>query len=140
MKRKLLDEFKAFALKGNMADLAIGVVIGTAFNKVISSIVNDLILPPLGLLYGGVDFSDLTVPLKWPGSSKEPLLWNIGSFFNALIDFFIIAWAVFVVVKALNKLRGIKPQAEPENKTCTECHMSIPKEASKCAYCTSSQH
>jgi len=134
-KFKILDEFKAFALKGNMVDLAIGVIIGTSFNKVISSLVSDIIMPPIGLLIGGVDFSELKVQMKIPGSTSAPVSWNIGAFLSILIDFFIIAWVVFLAVKLMNKLRG----AHPENKLCDQCLMSIPPHAKKCRYCASPQ-
>lgn len=138
-KIKLIDEFKAFALKGNMVDLAIGILVGAAFNKVINSLVNDILMPPLGLLIGGVDFSDLSVAMQLPGSTKEPVLWNIGAFLSTLLDFFIIAWVIFAIVKLMNQLRGTKPEKEAENKECTECLMSIPKKATRCSHCTSSQ-
>lgn len=102
---KVIDEFKTFALKGNMVDLAIGVIIGTSFNRVVNSIVTDLVNPVLGFLIGGVDFSKLNVSLHFPGSEKPPVLWNVGSFCSALLDFFIVAWVVFAVVKIMNRLR-----------------------------------
>ncbi len=118
-----------------MVDLAIGVIIGTSFNKVISSLVSDIIMPPIGLLIGGVDFSELKVPMKFPGSTGTPVTWNIGAFLSVLIDFFIIAWVVFLAVKLMNRLRG----AHPQNELCNQCLMTIPSEAKKCRYCTSIQ-
>ncbi len=138
-KIKLIEEFKAFALKGNMVDLAIGIIIGSAFNKVISSLVSDIIMPPLGFLIGGVDFSDFSIPMKFPGSAKDPVLWNIGAFFSTILDFFIIAWAIFVVVKFMNRLKGRPVKGESKNTLCKSCLMSIPKKATKCAFCTSDQ-
>lgn len=115
----MLKEFKEFAVKGNMIDMAIGIVIGAAFGAIVSSLVDDVIMPPIGLLLGGVDFSQLFVVLDGEGSfntieqAKEAgaVTWNIGLFINAIIKFVIIALALFMVVKAMNKLQR---QAEEE--------------------------
>ena len=120
----MLQEFKTFIAKGNAIDLAVGVVIGAAFGKIVSSLVDDLIMPPLGLIFGKVDFSQLYVSLD--GKSYETLAvaqaagaptWNYGNFITVLIQFVIIAWAIFLVVKAINTLKQkeeAKPAAPPE--------------------------
>jgi large conductance mechanosensitive channel len=120
----MLQEFKTFIAKGNAIDLAVGVVIGAAFGKIVSSLVDDLIMPPLGLIFGKVDFSQLYVSLD--GKSYETLAvaqaagaptWNYGNFITVLIQFVIIAWAIFLVVKAINTMKNTeetKPAAPPE--------------------------
>ncbi|WP_316976992.1 large conductance mechanosensitive channel protein MscL [Shumkonia mesophila] len=116
----MLKEFKEFALKGNMLDLAIGIIIGAAFGAIVSSLVDDIIMPPIGLILGGVDFSQLFVVLKGEGDfntiqqAKEAgaVTWNIGLFINAVIKFLIVAFSVFLLVKAINKLmRKQEPKA-----------------------------
>ena len=104
---KFLDEFKAFALKGNVMDMAVGVIIGGALQKVISSIVSDIIMPPLGLLLGGVNFSNLAVTLNSAkvAAGAEPVLWKYGAFIQTCFDFLILAFCVFMMVKALNALK-----------------------------------
>jgi large conductance mechanosensitive channel len=99
---KLADDFKAFALKGNVVDLAVGIIIGAAFGKIVSSLVADVIMPPLGLLIGGVNFTDLKVILKAATDATHPAVtWNIGNFLQATFDFLVVAFAVFMVVKAI---------------------------------------
>jgi large conductance mechanosensitive channel len=99
---KLVDEFKAFAIKGNVVDLAIGIIIGAAFGKIVSSMVADIIMPPLGLLIGGVNFTDLKVVLKAAVDATHPAVtWNYGNFLQVTFDFLIIAFAVFLVIKAI---------------------------------------
>ena len=118
----MLKEFKEFALKGNMLDLAIGIIIGAAFGAIVSSLVDDIIMPPVGLLLGGVDFSQIFVVLDGEGDfntieqAKEAgaVTWNIGMFINALIKFLIVAFAVFLLVKAINKLVRKQEQEKPE--------------------------
>lgn len=132
----IVDDFKAFALRGNMVDLAIGVVIGTAFGKVVNSLVGDIIMPALGLLIGGIDFSAWTIPLSLPGVSNKAVL-NIGSFINVALDFLIIAWAIFIVMKGMNRFYKKEEKKEPKTKACPECAMDIPVTAIKCGYCTS---
>ncbi len=109
----LLDEFKQFALRGNVVDLAVGVVIGASFGKIVSSFVSDVIMPPLGLLIGGVDFSDLKVVLKAAEEGKDAVTLNYGAFVQTCFDFTIVAFAIFVAVKAMNSLQK-KKDAEPE--------------------------
>ena len=112
-----LQEFKAFALKGNVMDMAVGVIIGGAFGKIVTSLVNDVIMPPIGLLVGGVDFTDLQVTLKQPvldaaGEVLNPAVtWNYGAFLQQVVDFALLAFCVFMMVKVMNQL--IKKREEP---------------------------
>jgi len=99
---KLVDEFKSFAMKGNVVDLAIGIIIGAAFGKIVSSMVSDIIMPPLGLLIGGVNFTDLKLVLKAAVDATHPAVtWNYGNFLQVTFDFLIVAFAVFLVIKAI---------------------------------------
>ena len=110
---KLVDEFKAFAMKGNVVDLAIGIIIGAAFGKIVSSMVADIIMPPLGLLIGGVNFTDLKVVLKAAVDATHPAVtWNYGNFLQVTFDFLIVAFAVFLVIKAIVASKR-KEQAAP---------------------------
>ena len=114
---KIFDEFKAFAIKGNMIDMAVGIIIGAAFGKVVSSLVSDIIMPPIGLLLGGVNFTDLKLVMKAATETAEALTWNYGSFIQVVIDFLIVAWAIFIVIKAINafkKKEEAAPAAPPE--------------------------
>jgi large conductance mechanosensitive channel len=147
MASKLYKEFKEFAVKGNMIDLAVGVIIGGAFGKVVTSIVNDILMPPIGLLMGKVNFTDLFVSLNgtdYPNladakAAGAPTL-NYGLFINNMIDFLIVAFVIFMVVKQLNRFRRkaeAKPEVKAETKPCPECLSDIPKLAVRCKYCTS---
>jgi large conductance mechanosensitive channel len=139
----ILSEFKQFAIKGNVIDLAVGFVVGAAFGKIVTSFTNDIMMPPIGLALGAVDFSNLFVNL----SSKHydtlaaakaagaPTL-NVGIFLNTIIDFLIIAFAVFLLVKWVNRLVGDKP-APPSTKDCPYCATAIPIPATRCPHCTS---
>jgi large conductance mechanosensitive channel len=116
-----IQEFKAFALKGNMVDLAVGVVIGGAFGKIVASLVADIIMPPLGLLTGGINFSDMKLVLRSAGvgvngNPIDPLTLNYGSFIQHGVDFLLVAFSIFLVIKAMNRLRQLKAQ-EPEPET-----------------------
>ena len=113
---KMLQEFKQFAMRGNVMDMAIGIIIGAAFGKIISSVVGDVIMPPIGLLLGGVDFSNLAVTLKEGSEGVQPVLLKYGVFINTVIDFLIIAFAIFMVVKGINAMKKKeeeKPSAPP---------------------------
>ena len=118
----MLKEFKEFAMKGNMLDMAVGIVIGAAFGAIISSLVDDVIMPPIGLLLGGVDFSQFFVVLKGEGTfntieqAKEAraVTWKLGLFINAIIKFVIIAFALFIVIKGMNKLKREQEEAPAE--------------------------
>lgn len=108
----MLKEFKAFAMRGNVVDLAVGLVIGAAFGKIVTSFVNDVLMPPIGLLLGGVDFSDLRVTLKSAVGEDPAVTLNYGMFIQTVVDFTIVAFAIFLVVKAMNKLKR-KEEAAP---------------------------
>lgn len=141
----MLKEFRTFALRGNVIDLAVGVIIGAAFGKITTSLVNDVIMPPIGLLLGRVDFSDLFVDLSNGGypsltAAREagaPVL-ALGSFVNTIIEFTIIAFAVFLLVRQINRVRDrfTQPPAAPSEKNCPRCLSAIPIQATKCKFCT----
>jgi large conductance mechanosensitive channel len=99
---KLLDEFKAFAMKGNVVDMAVGIIIGAAFGKIVSSVVSDIIMPPIGLLLGGVNFTDLKLVMKAASDAGPAVTWNYGNFIQVCFDFLIVAFAVFMLIKAMN--------------------------------------
>jgi large conductance mechanosensitive channel len=101
----MLNEFREFALRGNVVDMAVGIIIGGAFGTIVQSLVKDVIMPPIGLLLGGVDFSDIRVPLRTASAGQEAVTMNIGTFLNNVISFLIVAAAVFMLVKAINELR-----------------------------------
>ena len=140
----MLKEFKDFAMKGNVLDMAIGVIIGGAFGKIVSSLVSDVLMPPLGLLMGKVDFSSLFINLS---DTPQPSLTaakaagaptiNYGVFLQATFDFIIIAFVIFVLVKQVNRLKKPEPTAPPTSKDCPQCLSTIPMKATKCAHCTS---
>lgn len=143
-----LEEFKKFAVRGSMMDMAVGIVIGAAFTGFVNSLVNDILMPPIGFLMGGVDFSDYFINLS--GGSYRSLAdaqaagaatINYGAFINSGINFLIVALALFMVVRAFNNMRevGRKPEAEaePSIRACPYCYMDIPKEATRCPHCTS---
>lgn len=145
--KNFFGEFKEFAIKGNVMDLAVGLIIGTAFNNVVQSLVKDIILPPIGLLLHHVDFSNLFVDLSGAHFSSvadaqkagAPTL-NYGLFINTLISFIVTAFAVYLVVKWMNKLRRRKNQGkdvEPTEKSCPFCFSTIPVKATRCPQCTS---
>jgi large conductance mechanosensitive channel len=140
----MLKEFKEFAMKGNVMDMAIGVIIGGAFGKIISSLVGDVLMPPIGLLLGKLDFSNLFVNLSGGDFStiaeaKEagaPTL-NYGLFVNTVLDFLIVAFVIFLVVKQLNRMKRKPAPADPTTKECPECLSVIPIKAKRCRDCGS---
>ena len=146
--KKIWNEFKEFAVKGNAVDLAVGVIIGAAFGSVITSLVKDVIMPPISLLTGGLDFSNQFVILRaakdgsttfhTPADAVRAgaITWNYGNFITLLINFVIVAAAVFLLVRLINELR--KPAAKvPDMKDCPACAMKIPIKATRCPHCTS---
>jgi large conductance mechanosensitive channel len=139
----MLTEFRDFAMRGNVVDMAIGIILGAAFGKIVSSLVTDVIMPPIGLLMGGVDFGDLFINLSSVhydtlAAAKEAgaATINIGVFVNTVLDFIIVAFAIFMVIKQMNRLKKAPPPADPTTKDCPKCLMSIPIKASKCGHCT----
>lgn len=132
-------EFKKFAMQGNMVDLAIGVVIGAAFGKVVTSLVNDIIMPPLGVLMGGVDFSDKAITIKSAvvengKTIHQAVLLKYGTFINNIIDFLIVALSIFVVIKLISMAKH-KPAADPTTKECPLCTSTISIKAKRCPQC-----
>ncbi|MDP8163447.1 large-conductance mechanosensitive channel protein MscL [Pasteurella skyensis] len=116
----ILKEFKEFAIKGNVVDLAVGVVIGSAFGKIVASFVSDIIMPPLGLLIGGVDFKDLSIILKVATTETKAVTLNYGAFIQTVFDFLIIAAAIFMVIKGINKMKTEEPAEEEKPKSPTQ--------------------
>ena len=146
----MFKEFKEFAMRGNVVDMAVGIIIGAAFGTIVKSLVSDIIMPPIGLLLGNVDFSNMFAVLK-AGSTAGPyasladaqaagaVSINYGAFINTVISFIIVAFAVFLVIRSINKLKREKeePAAEPTTKTCPYCQSTIPVKATRCPLCTS---
>ena len=146
----MLKEFKEFAMRGSVLDMAVGIIIGGAFGTIVKSLVSDVIMPPIGLLLGGVDFANFFVVLK-DGATAGPyaalsdaqaagaVTINYGLFINAVISFLIVAWAVFMLVRSMNKLKRKEaaPAAAPTTKNCEFCLSAIPIKASRCPHCTS---
>jgi len=110
---KILDEFKAFAMKGNVIDMAVGIIIGAAFGKIVSSIVNDIIMPPIGLLVGGVNFTDLKIVMKAAVGNVPAVTLNYGNFLQVTFDFLIVAFSIFIVIKAMNAAKKKQEAAPP---------------------------
>jgi len=145
--RKIWKEFKEFAVKGNAVDLAVGVIIGAAFGGIINSLVKDIVMPPISLLTGGLDFSnkfvilraakDGSIAFNTPADAAKAgaITWNYGNFITLLINFLIVAGAVFLLVRAINKLRH-PAEKEPDTKDCPACGMKIPVKARRCPHCT----
>ncbi|MDH3581413.1 MAG: large-conductance mechanosensitive channel protein MscL [Hyphomicrobiales bacterium] len=130
----MIQEFKDFAVKGNMVDMAVGIIIGGAFATVVKSLVSDIIMPPIGLLLGGVDFSQIKLLLKGTLGAKDAVTMNIGTFINNIISFLIVAWAVFLIVKAINALRKLKEEEEaaapaPEEPPVSETYLKEIRDA-----------
>ena len=141
----MLNEFKTFIMRGNVVDLAVGVIIGAAFGAIVTSLVNDILMPPIGRLLGGVDFKDFFISLTGQSfptlaaakAAGAPTL-NYGLFLNALINFLIVAFAIFMLVKQVNRFfPKPAPAAAPAMKDCGWCATSIPAAAKRCPHCTS---
>jgi large conductance mechanosensitive channel len=142
----MLKEFKEFALRGNVLDLAVGVIVGGAFGKIITSLVNDIIMPPVGLVIGGVDFANLFIDLSGRHSATVAdakkigaATINIGMFLNATLDFLIVTFSVFLLIRQVNRLvrRPMVPAERPAARECPYCMSMIPARATRCAHCTS---
>jgi large conductance mechanosensitive channel len=146
----MFKEFKEFAMRGNVVDMAVGIIIGAAFGTIVKSLVADIIMPPIGLLIGNVDFTNLFAVLR-EGAAAGPyasladaqtagaVTINYGFFINTVISFVIVAFAIFLLIRGLNKLKREKeaPPAEPTTKTCPYCLSEISIKATRCAFCTS---
>jgi large conductance mechanosensitive channel len=142
---KLIKEFKEFAMRGNVVDLAVGVIIGAAFGKVITSLVNDIIMPPLGKILGGINFADLFIslePSKTAGLSLAQAkqagatVIAYGSFVNTIVDFIIVAFCIFMLIKGINSFKK-NPPADATMKECPRCLNTVPIKATRCGHCTS---
>ncbi len=145
----MLEDFKKFALKGNVVDMAVGIIIGAAFGKIISSLVKDIIMPPIGMLMGNVDFSQLFINLSdktyetlaLAEAAGAPVM-KYGVFINTVLDFLIVAFAIFMAIKVMTNMKKKEeaaPAAAPTIKKCTECLSEIPLEAKRCSHCASPQ-
>lgn len=144
----MLKEFKEFAMKGNVIDMAVGIIIGAAFGTIIKSLVDDVLMPPIGMLLGNVDFSNLFLVIK-EGKVAGPyaslaaakaagaVSINIGIFINTIISFLIVAFSVFLVIKNVNRLKKEPPPPDPATKDCPFCLSAIPIKAVRCPHCTS---
>ncbi|HLJ96037.1 MAG TPA: large-conductance mechanosensitive channel protein MscL [Gemmataceae bacterium] len=130
----LLTEFKEFAMRGNVVDMAVGIIIGAAFGKIVSSLVGDVLMPPIGLAVGGVNFTGLQMQIGT--GEKGPVYLNYGNFLQTFFDFLIVVFCVFLLVKAMNALKR-PAKAAPTTKQCPYCVSTIPIAAVRCAYCTS---
>jgi large conductance mechanosensitive channel len=145
----MLKDFKAFIMRGNVVDLAVGVIIGAAFGSIVKSLVDDVLMPVLGLATGGIDFSNMFVLLKAGAKAAAPyaslgeakaagaVTLNYGVFINAVIAFVIVAFCVFLLVRAVARLHRAPPPAAPNTKDCPYCKRSIPLDATRCPECTS---
>jgi large conductance mechanosensitive channel len=144
MERIMFKEFKEFAVRGNVLDLAVGIVIGAAFGKIVTSLVNDVLMPPIGLVLGRVDFKELFVNLSGVSyrtlaeakAAGAPTL-NYGTFLNTVLEFIIIAFAIFLVVRTANRMRTQPQAAEATTRECPFCRMAVPIKATRCPHCTS---
>ena len=132
----MLKEFKEFAMRGNVLDLAVGIIIGGAFGTVVKSLVDDVIMPPIGLALGNVDFSNIFLLLKEGPKAAGAVTVNLGLFINSIIAFLIVAFAVFLIVRAANRMRPAEVPAVT-TKDCPHCRMAIPVGATRCPHCTS---
>jgi large conductance mechanosensitive channel len=133
MEEIMLKEFKEFIMRGNVVDMAVGLIMGASFGTIVTSLVNDIVMPPVGMLLGGIDFSHLVVTLQ-----ADPLVTiNYGTFINTLITFLVVAVVMFLLVRAANKLKREPSPPEPTTKACNYCFSTIPVKATRCPHCTS---
>lgn len=140
----MLQEFKKFIMRGNVFDLAVGIIIGGAFGKIVTSFVNDILMPPIGAILGKVDFSSLFINLSGEkyaslAAAQEAgaATINYGMFFNTILDFVIVALVIFLLIRQVNKLKKEAPAAAPTTKACPYCQTDIPLAATRCPHCTS---
>ena len=129
----MLKQFKEFIMRGNVVDMAVGLIMGAAFGAIVTSLVNDIVMPPVGLLLGGIDFSHLVITLQ-----ADPLVAiNYGVFLNTIITFLVVAVVMFLLVRTVNRLKRKPLAAEPTTKECAYCFSPIPVQATRCPHCTS---
>jgi large conductance mechanosensitive channel len=135
----MISEFKEFAMRGNVVDMAVGIIIGGAFGKIVTSLVNDVIMPPIGMLMGNVDFSSLAITLRQQAADAGAVTIRYGVFINTVLDFLIVAFCIFMVIKAMNRMKRAEaePPPAPTTKDCPKCCSSIPLKATRCPNCTS---
>ncbi len=139
----MIKEFKEFAMRGNVLDLAVGIILGAAFGKIVSSLVSDILMPPIGMILGKLDFSSLFLSLDGKvyaslqaAKAAGAATLNYGLFINAVIDFMIVSFAIFLLIKQVNRMKRQEPAAAPATKTCPFCCSTIPEPATRCAHCT----
>ena len=144
----MFKEFKEFAIKGNAVDMAVGIIIGAAFGAIVASLVKDIIMPPITLLTGGLDFSNKFIVLKDAPTGGSfataadavkagAVTWNYGNFLTFVFNFLIVAFCIFLIVRAINNLKKPQPSTAPVSKDCPFCAMTIPIKATRCPHCTS---
>lgn len=133
---KIIDEFKEFAIKGNAIDLAVGIIIGAGFSKIVTSLVEDIIMPPVGILTGGVDFTQKDIILKAASEGTEAVTINYGVFLSTIFEFTIIAFSIFLIIRYINKLKRSDKTEEEEPRLCPFCRESIAIDAKRCPHCT----
>ena len=145
----MFKEFKEFAMRGNVVDMAVGIIIGAAFGTIVKSLVDDVLMPPIGMLLGNVDFSNIFITLRDGAKAAGPyaslaaakaagaVTVNLGVFINTVISFLIVAFSVFLVIKGMNKMQREAPPPVPDSKDCPFCFSTIPIQASRCPHCTS---
>ena len=134
----MFSEFRQFALRGNVVDMGVGIIIGATFGRIVTSFVNDVLMPPIGLLIGGADFSHLALTLKEAAGSVPGVTMKYGLFINTILDFTIVAFALFLLIRAMNRVaQRIDKPAAATTKECPECLMTIPINAKRCGHCAS---
>ena len=135
----MMKQFREFAMKGNVVDMAVGIIIGAAFGRIVTSLVNDVLMPPIGILLGGLDFSSFAIVLKEAAGGQAAVAIKYGVFINVVIDFIIVAFCIFIMIRAMNAMRqkaeAPAAVAAPTTKDCPECQMSIPIKAKRCGHC-----
>lgn len=132
----MIREFREFILRGNVIDMAVGIIIGAAFGSITTSLVADVIMPPIGLLLASVDFSGWVITLKGAEGTKPAVVMGVGKFVNVVINFVIVAAAVFLMIKGVNRLHRKPPPPPPDTRDCPECLSKIPLKARRCCHCT----
>ena len=129
----MLKEFKEFIMRGNVIDLAVGLIMGATFGAIVTSLVNDIVMPPVGMLLGNIDFSHMVITLQ----VDPPVTINYGTFINTIITFLMVAVVMFLLIRAVNRLEREPPPADPTTKSCPYCISTVPIQATRCPHCTS---